>query len=94
MPTRLKLNINILTKFHVKFSSRNLRLFLSLLFMETQLPDNFTIVSKIKGQALQLGIFEAFLEAGPQAILQMSIILRTGTYSKYFLSLFFIVGPP
>ena len=42
---------------------RNLRLFISLLCMDTQLSINNSLVSKIKSEALPFGLFEAFLEA-------------------------------
>jgi hypothetical protein len=41
--------------------------------MDTQLSANNELVSRIKTDALYLGIFEAFLEAAPQFIFQVSI---------------------
>ncbi len=77
---------NILVIFSLLF--RNLRLFLSLLMMETQLPINLTLVNKIKREAVMFGLYEAFLESAPQLILQMSIILRRGYLSKIFIHIF------
>ena len=62
---------------------RNLRLFISLLCMDTQLSINNSLVSKIKSEALPFGLFEAFLEAAPQLIFQLSLVLRTGYICKY-----------
>ncbi len=41
--------------------------------------------SKIRGvlfNASSYGLYEAFLEAAPQSILQMSIVLRTGHFAS------------
>ena len=59
-----------------------MRLLASLLLMETQLPINSIVVSKIKREAVTIGLIEAFLESAPQLILQLSIVLRTGYLSK------------
>jgi hypothetical protein len=50
--------------------------------MDTHLPYNLNLISIIKGQATEFAINEAVLEATPQFILQMSIILRTGNLCK------------
>jgi len=56
--------------------------------METQLPINLTLVSKIKREAVMFGLYEAFLESAPQLILQMFIILRRGYLSKIFIHIY------
>jgi len=58
------------------------RLFFALAAMDTQLPGNFSLVAKLKGEIVNLGLYEAFLEAAPQFILQCSIVLRTGIISE------------
>jgi hypothetical protein len=50
--------------------------------MDTHLPYNLNLISSIQQQATEFAINEAFLEAAPQFILQMSIILRTGNLCK------------
>jgi hypothetical protein len=50
--------------------------------MDTQLSINNALVSRIKSEALPLGLFEAFLEAAPQLIFQLSLVLRRGFISK------------
>jgi hypothetical protein len=61
---------------------RNLQLFSSLVCMDTQLSINHDLVSSIKTEALSLGLYEAFLEAAPQFIFQLSTVLRMGYISK------------
>jgi hypothetical protein len=50
--------------------------------MDTHLSSNLGLISSIKQQATYFAIDEAFLEAAPQFIFQMSIILRTGNLCK------------
>jgi hypothetical protein len=50
--------------------------------MDTQLPMNFPLIIQLKGEAVSLGLYEAFLEAAPQFVLQLSIVLRTGVIGK------------
>ena len=65
---------------------RKLRQFFQLMLMDTQLPVNHDLVASIKEEALFDGLFEGFLEAVPQFIFQLSIILRTGVISKFLLN--------
>jgi hypothetical protein len=53
--------------------------------MDTQLSINNDLVSRIEFEALSLGLYEAFLEAAPQFIFQLSIVLRVGYISKNFI---------
>jgi len=81
---QIKFALHFNTSFFGLLFSRNLRLFLSLLMMETQLPVNLPLVSKIKREAVTFGLYEAFLESVPQLILQMSIVLRRGYLSMVY----------
>ncbi len=60
---------------------RNLRLCVALLLMDTSFSQNAPLITSIKRKALGTGLFEAFLEAAPQFVLQSFIILRTGKAS-------------
>ncbi len=44
---------------------------------------NAAMLEGLQKRALSVGIHEAFFEAGPQFVLQLSIILRLGYYSEY-----------
>ncbi len=68
--------------------SRNFQLFVALLLTDTSLPQNASLITRIKSEALESGIYEGFLESAPQLIFQGSIILRTGNTSN-FITLFF-----
>ncbi len=72
----------ILKKFWIVF--RNLKSFFALLLMDTSLPQNESLIIRIKRETVGSGLFEAFLESAPQLILQCSIILRTGNLSYHF----------
>ena len=72
----------ILKKFWIVF--RNLKSFFALLLMDTSLPQNESLIIRIKRETVGSGLFEAFLESAPQLILQCSIILRTGNLSNLF----------
>jgi hypothetical protein len=52
--------------------------------MDTQVAKNYILNVTIKGEAVNFGLYEAFLEAAPQFILQASIILRTGNISELY----------
>ncbi len=61
---------------------RNCYYFLKLLAMDTDKASNNKLKEEVKANAAGLSFYEAFLEAGPQFILQLSIIIRVGYYSK------------
>ena len=52
--------------------------------MDTQHSINSSLVARIKSETLPSGLFEAFLEAAPQLIFQLSLVLRTGYISRIF----------
>ena len=56
---------------------------MALFLMDTSLPENLHLVRNIKKEALGSGVWEAFLEAAPQFILQSFIVLKTGNISKF-----------
>ena len=66
---------------------RNFLQFLRLLSMDTDSSRFSREVEKIQRQASWLGFYEAFLEAGPQFVLQMAIVMRFGYVSKYYICL-------
>ncbi len=68
--------------FFFRTRSRNFHLFLKLVALDTDASENHKLVEEIQVLASGLGFFEAFLEAGPQFILQLSIVLRLGYASK------------
>ena len=51
--------------------------------MDTSLPQNSVLMERITREALDSGLFEAYLESAPQFILQCSIILITGSTSQF-----------
>jgi hypothetical protein len=59
--------------------------------MDTSLPANSALIFKIKKEASESGVFEAFLESAPQFILQSSIVLRTGNICKILPFLLFLI---
>jgi hypothetical protein len=61
-----------------------LRSAFALLLIDTSLEKNSTLILRIRQEALGAATFEAFLEAAPQLILQLSIVLRTGNISEYY----------
>jgi hypothetical protein len=66
------------------FSNRKLRQFFGLGCIEAQLPENHTLVSAMVREITTDGFFEAFLESAPQLIFQLTIIVRSGFISNYF----------
>ena len=52
--------------------------------MDTQHSINSSLVARIKSETLPSGLYEAFLEAAPQLIFQLSLVLRTGYISRIF----------
>jgi hypothetical protein len=71
-----------------------LRSAFALLLIDTSLEKNSTLILRIRHEALGSATFEAFLEAAPQLILQLSIVLRTGNISMclFLMSIFFTIS--
>ena len=72
-----------------KFSLLNLRNFclsFGLLTMDTRASENRKVVLSIEEEAQSTKMFEAFLEAAPQFILQLSILLQTGDYGNLLIN--------
>ena len=51
--------------------------------MDTRASENRKIILASEEQAQSTRMFEAFLEAAPQFILQLTIILQTGDYGNF-----------
>ena len=54
--------------------------------MDTRASENQRIVLSIEEEAQSNKMFEAFLEAAPQFILQLSILLQTGDYGNLLIN--------
>jgi len=50
--------------------------------MDTTNPHNFMLISRLKSKATEISAKEALLEAAPQLILQLYILLSTGNMSE------------
>ena len=46
---------------------------------------NAALIERLRSHSSELKQFESFLEAGPQFVLQLSLVLRAGHISKFFL---------
>ena len=64
-------------------TKRNFRLFFGLLTLDTTSTENKEFVLTSKEEAQSHKNFDAFLEAVPQSILQLSIIFQTGTIGEF-----------
>ena len=51
--------------------------------MDTRASENRKIILASEEQAQSTRMFEAFLEAAPQYILQLTILLQTGDYGNF-----------
>jgi hypothetical protein len=47
--------------------------------MDPAIPENFTLITKLKKESINAGLLEGFLESAPQFILQNYIVLKTGS---------------
>ncbi len=63
------------------FFFRNFRLFLELLSLDFSASENHKRIEEIQAKSSSIGFYEAFLEAGPQFMLQLSIVIRLGYLS-------------
>ena len=51
--------------------------------MDTDLSINSALVNQIRGEILPGTLLEGFLEAAPQTIFQLSLVLENGYFSKF-----------
>jgi hypothetical protein len=47
--------------------------------MDHTIPENFSLITKLKKESINAGLLEGFLESAPQFILQNYIVLKTGS---------------
>ncbi len=47
--------------------------------MDPTIPENFTLITKLKKESINASLLEGFLESAPQFILQNYIVLKTGS---------------
>ena len=62
--------------------ARALANLLILISMDTNKYSNYAKVEAIKRQNTSMQLYESFLESGPELILQISIVIRTGNICK------------
>ena len=66
--------------------SRNTVRLRRLMAMDTDATENASEVERIKREASLLGLYEAFLESGPQFVVQLVMIIRRSTTKSHLIN--------